>query len=239
MKIIATSDWHLDAVTSGVERWDEIEAAIDHSIDVAKSERVDLYLMGGDVCNPDAPCAVRAIAKTIEVAKRLDLAGIPSIWLAGNHDVIEDGFGTTILTPLAESGVAYAVFEEPDSVVFNQTAVVGLPFTPKSHAYDPTRAVVDLAKRARNASGDTGSIIVLGHLHVEGIAAGSETKDFARGREVFWPLKIIARELPGAVCIAGHYHEAQEHDDLMIVGSLARLTHGEETIEPSLLIVEV
>lgn len=239
MKILASSDWHLDAVTSGVVRWDEVEAAIDHSVDVAKTERADLYLMGGDICDPDSPCAARAITKTIEVAKRLDLAGIPSIWCAGNHDVIEDGHGTTMLTPLAETGIAYAVFEEPDSVVFNQVSIIGLPFTPRSHAYDPTRAVVDMARQARNAAGASGSIVVLGHLHIEGIAAGSETKDFARGREVFWPLKVIARELPGAVCVAGHYHEAHEREDVMIVGSLARLTHGEETIEPSLLVIEV
>lgn len=239
MKILASSDWHLDAVTSGVERWDEIEAAIDHSVATAKAERVDLYVMAGDVCNPEAHCAPRAIAKTIEVAKRLDLVGIPSIWLAGNHDVVEDGHGTTMLTPLAESGVAYAVFEEADSVIFNRTAIVGLPFTPKSHAYDPATSIVSLAKQARGATDSAGSVVVLGHLHIEGIAAGSETKDFARGREVFWPMKIIRRELPDAVCIAGHYHEAQEHDDVMIIGSLARLTHGEEDIEPSLLIVEV
>ena len=91
MRIVASSDWHLDAVTSGVERWEEVEAAIDHSVELAKSEKADLYVMAGDVCNPDSHCAVRAVKKTIEVARRFALAGIASGWVGGTHAVCAEG----------------------------------------------------------------------------------------------------------------------------------------------------
>lgn len=240
MKIVLTSDWHLDAMTDGSPRWEEIEALVDHSATVAIQEQAGLYVMAGDLCDPDGWCAARAMAKAIEVAVKLDNAGIPSIWVAGNHDVIEDGMGTTTLTPLVSADIAYHVFEEPGEVIVKNPGkggdlhIVGLPFTPRSHAYDPDGVVKGLSRPRKGEQ-----TLVLGHLNIEGIAAGSETNEMARGREVFWPLDTIKRKWPHATLLAGHYHKAQEFKSIYVIGSLARLRHDEEDHNPSLMIIEV
>lgn len=238
MKIVVTSDWHLDALTDGVPRWEEVEAAVDYSVDVAIQQRAGLYIFGGDLCDPDGWNSTRAIAKAISVALKLDNAGIPSIWVAGNHDVVEDGLGTTVLTPLVSAEVAYHVFEQPGEIIFTggkqDLHIVGLPFTPSSHAYDPVTTVRDMSKpRAGEQT------IVLGHLNLEGISAGSETTEMARGRDVFWPIDALKKKWPQAVLVGGHYHHAQQFKGVHIVGSLARLRHDEEEHSPSLLILEV
>lgn len=240
MKIVLTSDWHLDAMTDGVPRYEEIEALVDHSVNVAIEEAAGLYVMAGDLCDPDGWNAVRGMAKAIEVAVKLDNAGIPSVWVAGNHDVVEDGMGTTTLTPLVSADIAYHVFEEPGEVIVKNHGkggdlhIVGLPFTPRSHAYDPDGVVKGLSRPRKGEQ-----TLVLGHLNIEGIATGSETNEMARGREVFWPLDVIKRKWPGVTMLAGHYHQAQEFKDIHVIGSLARLRHDEEDHNPSLMIIEI
>jgi len=239
VKILATSDWHVDALTDGVPRWEETEAIINHTVDVAIAEHVELYLMLGDLCDPDGWNSVRAIAKTLEVAGRLADADIASVWVAGNHDVVEDGNGTTMLSPLAASQLATHVFEQPAEICICPNGniplrLVGLPFTPSSHAYDPVKVVRSFGREKRNEH-----TIVLGHLNLEGISAGSETKEMVRGREVFWPLDVIAKRWPNATLLGGHYHRAQEFKGVHVIGSLARLKHNEEDSEPSMLFLEV
>lgn len=240
MKLVITSDWHLDALTDGVARYEEIEQAVDLSVKVAIEERASLYIFNGDLCNPDGWNSIRAISKMIEVAIRLDNASIASIWVAGNHDVVEDGLGTTVLTPLVAAAVATHVFEQPGELVFKDPNgpgslhVVGLPFTPTSHNYDPE---VLIRKMSKPKPGEP--TIVIGHLNLKGISAGSETKEMSRGRDVYWPLDTIKRKWPGCTIFGGHYHTAQEFEGVHIVGSLGRLRHDEEDHNPSLMIVEV
>jgi hypothetical protein len=181
------------------------------------------------------------MAKSIDVALELSSNGISSVWVAGNHDVSEDGLGTTTLTPLASADVALRVFEQPGEFTFDipnsnggSIHIVGLPFTPSSHKYDPESTV---EKMARPKVGEP--TIVFGHLNLKGISAGSETKELARGREVYWPLETIKRKWPGCSIFCGHYHTAQEFDGVHIIGSLARLRHDEEKHEPSIMILEV
>lgn len=234
MKIIVTSDWHLDALTDGVPRWEEIETLVDHTVNVAIEEQAGLYLFLGDLCDPDGWNSVRAMAKAVAVAMKLNKYDISSVWIAGNHDVVEDGMGTTTLTPLVAADVADMVFEQPGEVVLGDLHLVGLPFTPVSHAYDPAKTVRDMGKPRKGER-----TLVLGHLNLEGISSGSESSEMARGREVFWPIQAIKKKWPQATLIGGHYHNAGEFKGVHIVGSLARLRHDEEDHNPSLLILEV
>lgn len=238
MKIVITSDWHLDAITDGVQRDEEINRLVDHSVKVAIEEGAALYIFVGDLCNPDGWNAIRAMAKSIEVALKLNDHDINSVWVAGNHDVSEDGLGTTTLTPLAAADVAAQVFEQPGEFIFNgknmDLHIVGLPFTPASHKYDPEVTVKKMSKPKLGTP-----TLVLGHLNLKGIAAGSETKELARGREVYWPVDVVKKKWPGCVMIGGHYHYAQEFEGIHIVGSLARLRHDEEDHNPSIMILNL
>ncbi len=76
---------------------------------------------------------------------------------------------------------------------------------------------------------------VFGHLMLEGIGPGSETRDMPRGRNVFWPTEVIAECWPKALLVGGHYHVAQVFSRVNVVGSLARLTRGEVGSTPQFL----
>lgn len=235
MKALVTSDWHLDHVTDGYPRWDEVEKTVDYSVEVALKEGVDLYIFGGDLTDPDGWAVHRAQAKAIQVARALADKGIPSVWVAGNHDVVEDGHGTTTLTPLAATGYGL-VFEQPGLTTVKGVLVMALPFTPRSHAYEPEKW---LKLQATKLRAHKGPIIVVGHLNLAGITPGSETTEMPRGREVTWPVEGLAKLAPKATLIAGHYHKSQEFKGVNVVGSLARLAHGEELNEPGMLLLEV
>jgi hypothetical protein len=83
------------------------------------------------------------------------------------------------------------------------------------------------------------TVIVIGHLMLEGIAPGSETTDMARGRDVFLPVAALRAAFPDCVICNGHYHTAQTYKTVHIPGSLIRLTKGEIGNVPGYLIVDV
>jgi len=231
-KLLITSDWHLDATTAGVERREDLEAAVDRIACVVKEERVDGFAFLGDLTDPDSPRAWRALEVALRFAVNLDACEVDQLWLVGNHDVVEDGRGSSTLLPLR--GAGFRVVDTPQSTVLAGVPVVALPFTPRSHAYDPAAFVRD-----RPPLQATGAPLVISHLCVEGIEPGSESKEFARGREVFLPLEQIAASMPGALVFNGHYHRRQTFREVNVPGSLARLTRGERENSPGFLIVEV
>jgi DNA repair exonuclease SbcCD nuclease subunit len=241
MKLICSSDWHLDAVTDGLRRFDDLRAAVEESLAEALRVKAAAYLMLGDLCDPTTVRSFRAIAYACNVARRLREAGIVPVFLTGNHDVVEDGSGDHVLLALAEAG-ARVVAEPTHFAIHGQgkrpapiAYVVALPYTPASHSYDPAAEVARLAAAVQPGY----PVLVVGHLNLEGIAPGSESTAYARGRDVFWPLGTLRERLPDALLVGGHYHRRQVYEGVQIVGSLCRLTHGEEQNRPGYLVVEV
>lgn len=245
MKVVASSDWHPDHVTHGVARFAEVREAAHRTVDRAIEEGARVYIFAGDLCNPDAGSSVfRCVELAIEVAGRLADAGIRSIWVAGNHDVIEDASGDTTLSPLralATFSPHVHVFEKPgylrhDSLQFGAVNIIALPFTATSQAYDVEATIAELA--AQLPAGSKHETIIVGHLNIAGVAPGEETTEMPRGREVWLPVaaaKAVARHV-----LNGHYHRRQRtKDGVWIPGSLARFTFGEEGNEPSFLVLEV
>ena len=240
MRILVTSDWHLDASTAGYDRFNDVCEAIDLTVTRAIHEHVDMYLFLGDLCDPDANRAPRCVAKAIQVDSQLKGVGIRTRWLTGNHDVIEDGSGTSTLTPLKAAGAA--VIDEPMTANIDGVSFIWLPFTPRCKHYDSAAFV----RSAFVQSGETGLVIMAGHLSVAGIDFGSETKDMPRGRDMWLPIGDAAERWGDRVLMLnGHYHVGQSDSrpmyggGLHIPGSLQRLTFGEEHNRPAFLIVEV
>lgn len=237
MKIVVTSDWHLDAVTAGVDRFEDITSDVDHVVRQTIEGDADLFLFLGDLCDPGTSRSHRAVAYSVGVARLLHENGIPSVWLTGNHDVIEDGRGSHTLMALRESG--YTVIDRPTLHPAPQPLggaspidILGLPFTARSERYDPDRFVRG-CHRDRDCP-----LLVIGHLTHPEAHPGSETEDFPRGRDEMWPIDAIREVFPYALVIGGHYHEAQELGGVMIVGAPSRFTFGEQNLKPGFLILE-
>jgi DNA repair exonuclease SbcCD nuclease subunit len=236
MKALFTGDWHLDWTTGGLERFDEISGALDQTIDHAAIEKVDAYFFLGDLCDPDVDEALahRAIARSVEAAEELKRRGIPSFWITGNHDVIEDGRGSHTLMALSKAG--HQVIDRPRTISVNGVTVCFLSYTARSHRYDPAEHV----RSARFASNDR--ILIVGHMtEIDGFGFGSETHEMPRGRAMRFPLEVVAelQKTRKVTCVNGHFHDRHLDGPVFTPGTLARLTHGEEANEPGFLILEV
>ena len=244
MKLVVVSDIHADWSTLGVPRFDEIAAALKQSVDAAIQEKADAWICLGDICDPDSgPSVFRVIELVIHTTQTLSDNHIPSIWLAGNHDVLEDGSGDTTLSPLRglRNVDLVTVIEEPtvwtQRCLHGQIEFIGLPFTASSHPYNPEEFANHVFSYPSNYPR-----IVLSHLSVPGIVPGEETKEMPRGRDVTYP---FAATKGATMRLQGHYHRHQIFDPkdggppIIIPGSLARLTFGEESHNPSFLVLEV
>jgi DNA repair exonuclease SbcCD nuclease subunit len=244
MRIISTGDWHLDWITRGVARAEEIESAVHESVRAAVEGAATAYVFLGDLCDPDSgPATFRAIEFAMHIALKLKKQGVPSIWIAGNHDVCNDGRGTTTLTPMRaivgaeRSGEAIHraiyLFETPGWMRLADLFFLALPFTEPARGYNVAAfAKEHIADRA----------VVGAHLSVPGIIPGEETNEMPRGREVIFP---FAETRAASLRMNGHYHRRQSFDPkdggppIEVPGSLASLTFGEERNTPGFLICEV
>lgn len=235
MKLVFSSDWHGDVITQGVDRYDEVDRGVMESVGHATDIKADAYFFGGDLCDPHTARAHRSVMLAHKAAYTLNITGIPSYWLVGNHDVIEDGSGGHTLMSLG--WCSGAVMSDPQWFPVGTHRdfinVIALPFTPTVRGYDPVEFIEGL-----EIDNDK-PILVLGHLNLKGICAGSETLDMPRGREVFWPTDAIRAKFPKAIMVGGHYHERQTYDDVRIIGSTARLTYGEGDHEVGFLELEI
>jgi DNA repair exonuclease SbcCD nuclease subunit len=233
MKLLCTSDWHADWRSHGVDRFHEVENAVEETLKTARDEKVDAYFFLGDLCDPDSgSCVFRCIDLALRTAGLLKAWGIPSFWLAGNHDVIEDNSGNTTLTPLRslESEIMHLA-ERPMFLNWGP-GVLALPYTSTLDAYVPAAFAEACSK--------VGSIVI-SHLAVPGVQPGEETTEMPRGREVLYPFEETKK---AKLRLQAHYHRQQAFDPkdggppILIPGSLARLTFGEEGNRPGFLLVD-
>lgn len=233
---IIVSDLHADWATDGFERLDDVRQALRHPIEHAEQLKADgeevAFFCLGDVSNPNSRAQHRAVALIHAVAAELSGAGIPNVWLVGNHDVIEDGHGSHVLLALEQGGrTGTHVVSRPGFLTVHGREFGFLPFTPLSHAYDARAFVEEHASHTPAA--------VFGHLSIPGILyQGSETTDMPRGRDIRFPADACRTAWPKARLFNGHYHTRQTMNGIDIPGSLVRLTHGEEGNENGYLVEE-
>lgn len=255
MKVLVTTDWHLDAVTAGIERLAEFPGYLEALLRAATEEVVDLVLFLGDAFDPGAMTGPRHTSVLIDAALRLHAAArLGSVWVAGNHDVVETSEGYTTLSPLATCSrlvPGLHVAEVPTTILWadpdrGKLAILALPYTARAVEMRQGFAGVWAAafEQAAQLSGDGVPLVVAGHMTVPGAVLGSETREMSRGRDVDFPFDEVA-ELNPTLVLAGHYHKAQTVRgpggvEVLIPGSPHRFTFGErEDAEKGFLLLEV
>lgn len=230
MKGLSFSDAHLDASTGGMRRIEDLERAFDRVEELANEHQVDVVIFQGDLANPDCgSILVRVLDTTIRCASNLTANAIPSHWVAGNHDVIEDGSGYTTLRPLSQIPGVH-IHEVPGRVAVRSGHILFLPFPTRVTKYDPEKYVLENCEE-----GD----VVIGHAtYVEGAIMGSETRDMARGGSMVFPV-AACKKMGAKLMLNGHYHREQvTPSGVHIPGSLERLRFDEEGNTPGVLIWE-
>lgn len=250
MKVLLTSDWHLDATTAGVRRLDEFRDYLREVVDTANAERVDAILVLGDYFNPGGMDAHGLTCHLMSAAHVLAGAA-PVVMLAGNHDVVETSEGWTTLSPLwLASNAGYPwnveqvhVAQLPATILVNGIAVLCLPYTAASIADDAAAGLRDAIKDAATMVAEGAPLVVIGHLSVPGAILSSESREMARGRDLDFPFEMVAGLRPVLVA-NGHYHRAQTVTgpnglEVLIPGSPWRVTFGEsEDTDKGFTIVE-
>lgn len=253
MRFFISSDWHLDSVTSGVERFEEISRAVREVVDAVIADKTEdkRFVFLGDLTDPHGAFSHKAVAFAMKQALRLSVAGVESFWMAGNHDVIlREGAGTTLepFKVLEDVEGDILVVDSPETFEGGDEVeefapelreqfgpvLVMLPYVSPDRLYNPAEFIAKLP------SFGTRKVLVLGHLTVLSAEIGSESGEFARGRELVLPVKACKEKWGSRVTIVnGHYHKRQTtKDGVIIPGSLARLRHDEEGNTPGYLVID-
>lgn len=256
--IVAVSDIHADHRNNGVERFEEIARGMRQAVQVAIDRKADLFVGGGDYSDPDSGAIVfRVIALLIESMMRLDKAGIPQVWVKGNHDATSGSGGESVLTPIARlSDYCYArVAESPMTIDWwteRSGRRFGVLLLPHGQ-YDAAARVSDFATSMRVQDASVGPPgvsplrVVVSHLFpIPEMEPGEETSEMPRGGPNPLPLEALA-EIPGEVLVlSGHYHKRQVFRSgvrgcppVHVIGSLCQLSHSEESNSPGFLVIEV
>lgn len=237
LRFLITSDWHMDARTAGRPRFDEWVAHSELLIDIVKRREVDVVAFLGDAHDPGQGLGPLYAAELIRAALALtEAARLGSIWVAGNHDVVERYPVTTTLSPLVAVAEAYCDFydgqrflwvsEHPETADVSGVKLLLLPYVSRTAWRAGVTSAAALEEAANRDPGTP--LVVLAHMTVPGAVQGSESQEMSRGRDVDLP--DLAALAPALVA-NGHYHRHQvvrrDGVDVVIPGSPLRNTFGE------------
>jgi DNA repair protein SbcD/Mre11 len=230
MLILHTSDWHLGRSLHRADLRTAQAAFLDHLVEVARAEKVDVVLVAGDVYDRAVP-PVDAVELCEDALVRLHATGARIVLISGNHDSARRlGFGGGLLDqtgvhlrtrpgalarpvmledahgPVAVYGVPYL---EPDVVRGElPPAEAGGGAAPRGHA-----GVLGQAVGCIRADADARGVrrrVVMAHGWVTGGAASDSERDITVGgvgqvpAEVFGGFSYVALgHLHGQQTIAG------------------------------------
>jgi DNA repair exonuclease SbcCD nuclease subunit len=229
MRLLATSDWHLDAMTLGHPRRDELLSYLKRLLRAVVEEEIDVVVFAGDAADPGSMLGCRYEADLIRWFFELAMASRLKMLLAvaGNHDVVEVSSPLTTLTPAREAlrpemtnRVLVVVNEVPGVVRVREhnVAFLALPYVARAWADAEARGeqtvtgpehCMDVAfASAQKLRDEDCELVVVGHRTVPTARLGSESMEMSRGRDVDLPIDRIAALRP-ALVINGHYHRPQ------------------------------
>jgi exonuclease SbcD len=223
VRILHTSDWHLGRSFHRESLLDAQAVFIDHLVQTARSERVDLVAVSGDIYDRALP-PVDAVRLAHEALTRLAGLGVPVLITAGNHDSGRRlGFAADLI---AAAGVHLRTDPERAHVpvlcedAHGQVAVYGLPYlepelmrepwqlAERSHACVVAAAMTRVRRDLHSRPGARS--VVLAHAWVTGAVSSDSERDISVGGLSQVPASLF----DGIDYVAlGHLHGRQRVSD--------------------------
>jgi exonuclease SbcD len=189
VRILHTSDWHLGRSFHGVDLLQAQAAHLDHLVETARTEQVDLVVVSGDVHDRALP-PVGAVDLASDVLARLAGQGVRVVVTSGNHDSairlgsnarLVDAAGVHLRTRWQDVGTPVVVEDR-----WGPVAVHGLPYLEP----DAVRQAWGLEQRTHAAALGAamervhadldrrgGRSVVMAHAFVAGPAAQADATD--------------------------------------------------------------
>ncbi len=235
MKILHFSDTHLgfqafDRVTeAGVNaREQDVYDAFERVVDRILAIKPDIVVHAGDLFHRPSP-SNRALTFALEQLRRISMAKIPIVIIAGNHETPKTIYNSPILRALRSIDGVFPMFGETgESEVFDGVAVHGVP-----HIND-NRLLLSELERMTPLPGKFNILM----LHT---SLGRRYLMEEYGEQVF-PAEFEAK-LAGFQYIAlGHWHDCQAinlHPCAWYSGSTERFSDTEIGAEKGFLLLNI
>lgn len=275
MKILHTADIHVGYDTHGRHdassglntRWLDIEKSLKFMVKTALEEKIDLFLFCGDAYKDalPSPTEQRILARALRPL--LD-AGIPTVFVAGNHDYPSALGKANALQIFPDLHDKVYLFSKPRSQDFETKSgklrIVGLPWPMRSMLAGITENLgktpeelnakvheiyaefIEVeAEKIRNEALPYPAILAA-HLHIADaiISAGSER---INSRDPMFNVATLAKREFSYVAL-GHIHKHQDLNEgaaergeppVVYSGSIERITFSEEKDPKGFVIVEI
>lgn len=246
MKILTRGDLHLDLISDGLRRLEEQARVVEHTLEVIRSLRPDVFVDLGDLFDRTRPSPA-SYALAIEYALALGREmGHRAYIIGGNHCKPSRGEENALTPLLALEDVGPRVVLEPtfDDYPGNGVGLAFLPYVTDwearhvNGAFDSAQALLDdFAEAVVLAYPDLDRFVAFTHLEVP----GAEIADDDRvQRDVGTSIPAALLESPKVIRIfAGHVHKAQEVGKVTVVGSALHVDFGEAADPKGMIYAEV
>ncbi len=222
MRILATADSHFGYIYGRTTQAKNLITqhffnSFENLLKIARREKVDLVLHGGDFFNRSKP-KKKFIAKAFNLVARLSDDGINFIAIPGNHD--RSYLPDTLLSYFRKNIHflnTYSIIE------MNDITIIGFPYS-----NDPVSVMNKISRFAEN--NPSRKIIILCHQLFDGASFGPHNHVFTKR-----PDTLLTYHLPSNIkfVISGHIHRAQtlQNNKVFYPGSIGR-TSFMEIVEP-------
>ena len=258
MKIVHTSDWHVGRRWKGIQRFDELEAVLEHLATFIEKHSIDLVLHTGDVFESRNPPA-EAEQLVNRFLVRVGRAGAQMLVIAGNHDdplrldarsLLTELVNVQILgrpRPASRGGTRILETRGGEKAV-----VAALPFASpgawvsaldlageeagarSQYARMFERAVQDLCGAFRPDAVN----LLMAHTHIEGALFGESERRVHVGED--WAASPTALPSQASYIALGHIHKPQKIEGPVpayYAGSLLQMDFGEAGEEKTFVVV--
>jgi len=210
MRLLHTSDWHLGRSLHRADLRDAHAGFIDHLVDTARSEKVDVVLVSGDVYDRAVP-PLDAVQLCQDALVRIRETGAQVVVISGNHD---SGRRLGFSSPLIDASGVFLrtqVARCADPILIDGVAFFAIPYLEpeavraeladaRGHAGVMTEALARVRAVAPPVS------VVLAHAWVAGGVASDSERDITVGGVSAVPLSLFDGFTYTAL---GHLHGAQ------------------------------